>query len=829
LNVIGSVVSHDKASRSSGGLLIGCGITLQYLPIVAMKTGRLQYFGFGLGTAAVYIASAKAGLTLAFVAEQVTVVWPPTGIALCAVLLFGYRIWPFIAAGAFIANITTDAPVITSLGITAGNTLEALAGAWLLTRLVRFRPSLDRLRDVFGLLLLGAGISTIVSATIGVVSLCITKLQPWDRFGSLWFVWYLGDAMGDVLVAPLVLTLVATASRRRIQSRGLAEFGLLAGLFSLVDIFIFTRSSYPPPVYAVFPLIIWSALRFGSGGAAIGNFITAVVAVLGTVQGLGPFTAGGTNENLIALHLFMSVAATTGLIMAVSQTEREDAVALVHRGEQRYKSLVLASSQVVWSTNGPGEVVEDLPTWRAFTGQTMEEMMGRGWMRMLHPDDIQRVGEVWERSLATRTPHEIEFRVMSIGGTYRNVLGRAVPLLAPDGDIREWVGALTDITDAKRAEKELQEANRRKDEFLAMLAHELRNPLAPVRNAVEIIRSPKADAATIAWACEVTERQVQHMSQLLDDLLDVARITHGNIQLSTQPADLTALVRRSLEASRIVLEKRQLRLETDFVSGPVPVSADVTRIEQVISNLISNAAKFTPGGGLVQVFVERDSDRAVLRVKDTGSGIAPELLPRIFDLFTQGDRSLARSEGGLGIGLTLVQNLVRMHGGSVTVKSGGADLGSEFTVRLPLLPISLPDRSLAGVRSAPAARSQRALVVEDNPDSAETLAAMIRIIGHEAHIALDGMTALAEFGRLNPSIVLLDIGLPGIDGYEVARRLRATQNGRPLRIIALTGYGSDADRERAKAAGFDHHLVKPVDFSVLEQLLNDAPLQYLDA
>ena len=335
-----------------------------------MRTGRPQFVALGLATSLVYIASAKMGLSLAFVAEQVTVVWPPTGIALSALLIFGFRIWPFIAAGAFIANITNNTPALTSLGIAAGNTLEAIAGAYLLTRLVGFRPSLDRFRDVFGLIFLAAGISTIISATIGVLTLCVTGVQQWSQFGSLWFVWYLGDAMGDLVVAPVVLTLSAAPSRDHARSRSSLELVVVFSSLVVASLFVFAGSRYHPPDYAVFPFFIWAALRFGSGGTAFSIFITSTIAVLGTVQGSGPFASGGTNENLIALQLFMSVAAATGLIIAVSQMERERAVTSLHGSEQRYRSLVLASTQVVWTTNAAGDIVEDLPTWRAFTGQT---------------------------------------------------------------------------------------------------------------------------------------------------------------------------------------------------------------------------------------------------------------------------------------------------------------------------------------------------------------------------------------------------------------------------------------------------------------------------
>lgn len=790
-----------------------------------MKATRFQYAGLGLLTAAVYIASAKMGLTLAFVAEQVTVVWPPTGIALSAVLILGQRIWPAIWIGAFIANITTNAPVITSMGIATGNTLEAVVGAILLNKLVGFRPSLHRFRDIFGLIVLAAGISTMVSATIGVISLCLIGIQPWTRFGSLWGVWFLGDAMGDVIVAPLVLTLVATESRERLRRRGFVELGAFVILLGIIDVVIFSGRSplgptYNTAAYAAFPLIIWAALRFGSAGSALGTFVTATIAVLSTVAGHGPFVSGGAGENLISVQLFMFVAAATGLIMAAANTERDEAERRLNQGERRYKSLVLASAQVVWSTSAEGAVIEDLPTWRAFTGQTKEEMMGRGWMKKLHPDDLQQVGETWERSLATRTSHENEFRVMAADGTYRNVFARAVPVLAPDGNIREWVGTLTDITEKKRAEREMQEANRRKDEFLAMLAHELRNPLAPIRNAVEIIRTSKNDTARIDWTCDVMERQVHHMSRLLDDLLDVSRITRGEIQLYKQTTDLNILLRRSLDTARTIIEKKELRLATEYAPGAVPISADITRLEQVITNLLNNAVKFTPAGGTIWVSVEHERDTAVLKVRDNGRGISPALLPHVFELFTQGDRSLARSEGGMGIGLTLVQNLVRMHGGTVEARSAGLGLGSEFTVRLPMLPVVPTGISRSAEQRTMPEQRKRVLVVEDNFDSAETLAAMLQIMGHEVHVAHDGQSGLTEFLRVKPSVVLLDIGLPGISGYEVAEKLRAQPANQSLSIIALTGYGSDSDRDRAKAAGFDHHLVKPVDFNVLEKLIS---------
>jgi two-component system CheB/CheR fusion protein len=799
-----------------------------------MKKHHAQYGLLVLATAVVYLAGAKMGLKLAFVAEQITVVWPATGIALSAVLIFGYRIWPAIALGAFVANITTDTPAITALGIATGNTLEALLGAYLLNRFVRFRPSLERFRDYFGLIFFGAIVSTTVSATIGVVSLCISGMQSWARFASLWGNWLVGDAMAAAIVAPVLLTLSAAESRGRIRQRGLVEFAGLITLLVAVALYVFGTPSYVkghyyPPYYSIFLVLIWAALRFGTCATAISGLITATIAVLGSIRGLGPFIGDGTNENLISLEVFMFVASGTGMMMAISATQRNAAKDASQRSEDRYRSLVLASSQVVWTTNATGDVIDDLPTWRAFTGQTKEEMRGRGWAQKLHPDDIQRVREEWERSLATGTPHEIEFRIQAIDGSYRYVLGRAVPILERDGSIREWVGMLADITERKAVERELQEANRKKDEFLAMLAHELRNPLAPIRNAIQVLRlkgSPEPDP-DLRGARDVIHRQLQHLTRLVDDLLDASRITQGKITLQKEPVELERIVNRAVETSLPLIEEGRHQLTVSLPPQPVHLMGDPTRLSQVLSNLLNNAAKYTDAGGRIWLSAIREKDEAVVRVRDSGVGIPVEELPRVFDLFTQAYRSLDRSQGGLGIGLTLVRNLVEMHGGRVEAQSEGPGKGSEFIVRLPALPgepqaleVALDSRQ----HRAPGT-TLRVLVVDDNFDSAETLTFLLKFEGHDVRTAHAGDTALEEASVFLPHVVVLDIGLPKLNGYEVARRLREQPETKKSFLIALTGYGQEEDRQRSIAAGFDYHLVKPVDPDNLQSLISSLNLR----
>jgi signal transduction histidine kinase len=372
------------------------------------------------------------------------------------------------------------------------------------------------------------------------------------------------------------------------------------------------------------------------------------------------------------------------------------------------------------------------------------------------------------------------------------------------------------------ANQMLAESDRRKDEFLAMLAHELRNPLAPIRNAVELMRLRGADEPDLQWARDIIERQVQHMTRLVNDLLEVSRITRGKVVLQKEVLNVAAVMGRAAETSRPHIEVRRQNLTVSFPPEPAFLEGDMTRLAQILGNLLNNAAKFTPEEGQVQLSARVEGAEIVFRVRDTGIGIAPEMLRRVFDLFVQVDNSLDRSQGGLGIGLTLVRSLVELHGGSVQVFSDGPGSGSEFVVRLPALANPLPDAaggnlSMSGDRGPP---QRRILVVDDNVDSAESLAMVLRVTGHQVRTAHDGAEALEVAAQFAPEIVLLDIGLPKMNGYEVARVLRSRYPDRDILIVALTGYGQEEDRRRSREAGFDHHLVKPVQPAVLKPLLS---------
>jgi CheY-like chemotaxis protein len=379
---------------------------------------------------------------------------------------------------------------------------------------------------------------------------------------------------------------------------------------------------------------------------------------------------------------------------------------------------------------------------------------------------------------------------------------------------------LRDLTQRKQAEQALREADRRKDEFLATLAHELRNPLAPVRNAVELLRASGPAAPELEWARDVIDRQLRQMTRLIDDLMDVSRISRGKIELQRERVELAKVVHGAVETSRPLVEQMGHELTVTLPPEPIFLDGDVTRLAQVFLNLLNNAAKYTEPGGRIDLRAERQGGEVVVTVRDNGIGIPAAALPTIFEMFAQVEGASSRSQGGLGIGLTLVKRLVEMHGGSVTADSEGPGKGSTFTVRLPIgaeWPHT-PDDPEDEERISPISKL-RILVVDDNQDAAASLAMLLRLTGNEVRTAHDGEEAVRAAGEFRPRVVLLDIGLPKMTGYEVARIIRQQPGGKDMTLIAVTGWGQEEDRRKASEAGFDRHMVKPVDPKELLELL----------
>jgi PAS domain S-box-containing protein len=494
----------------------------------------------------------------------------------------------------------------------------------------------------------------------------------------------------------------------------------------------------------------------------------------------------------------------------------------LRESEEQFRTIADAMPQMVWSTLPDGYHDYYNHQWYEFTGMAQGSTDGEAWNGMFHPEDQPRAWEVWRHSLATGEKYEIEYRLRHRSGEYRWVLGRALPVRNEQGEIVRWMGTCTDIHEQKRARDELLASNRRKDDFLAMLAHELRNPLAPISTAAQLLKAAPANPATVARSAEIIARQVRHMTDLVDDLLDVSRVTRGLVELERRPVELKGVLGNAIEQVRPLIEARGHHLTTRMPSGDVHVLGDRTRLVQVVSNLLNNAAKYTPPNGALSMSMAVGEDVRV-QVTDTGMGIEAQLMPHVFDLFTQGERTPDRAQGGLGLGLALVKSLVELHGGRVTAESPGPGAGSTFTVTLPLLQVEAVKAPQGSPRSElqPAARALRVMIVDDNEDAAETLGMLLESLGHHVRVLHDSAQALAAVKDATFDVFILDIGLPGMDGYTLARHLRSHAPASSAKFLALTGYGSAADKHRGDDAGFDHYLVKPADIGALARLLNE--------
>ncbi|HWP65989.1 MAG TPA: MASE1 domain-containing protein [Candidatus Limnocylindria bacterium] len=787
--------------------------------------------------AAVYFAAAKLGLSFAFTVPQVSPVWPSTGLAIAALVLGGRRLWPGVAAGAFAANWTTHEPALTALAIAAGNTLEALLAVTLLRR-TSFRAALDRLRDVLALIA-AAAFAPVVSATVGVTSLCLGGVHPWAAFAPLWSLWWIGDAVGALVTAPLVLTWLAPRPAGPLPAERLAESGALLGTLVVVSVTAFMSApglagrGYPLH-YAVFPLVVYAALRLGQRGASLAVFTTSAIAISGTVNGWGPLAAGTPTERVVVLLFFLSVVAATALLLAAATMERDAAerrralgFERLEEGEQRLRLALEAGRMGVWDWDIATDRVRWSDNLPAIFGVDPADFpkQASGLLRFIHPDDRARV-EHSVREALERGSFEFEFRTPGRDGKERRIATTGTMFRGADGRPARMLGVNMDVTGHRRLEAELTqraadlaEADRRKDVFLAMLAHELRGPLAPISNALQVLRASPANADR---ALAIAERQMRQLVRLVDDLLDVSRITRGKITLVRERVALHEAVSRALETTRAPIDAARQRLAVSLPAEPIWLDADPARLEQILGNLLANAAKYTPEGGAIELAAERQDGQVVIRVRDTGPGVPDELRPRIFDLFVQGDTSLERTRGGLGVGLTIVRQLVELHGGTIEARTPESGSGGEFVVTLP---VAEPPAAAASAETETrgAANGRRSVViVEDNADAAESLACMLEIWGHRVRITADGQSALAEVESGAADVVLSDLGLPGMTGYELARRIRAHPRGQRVLLIAVSGYGQADDRARALAAGFDHHLVKPPDLSHLAELLTAA-------
>jgi len=440
---------------------------------------------------------------------------------------------------------------------------------------------------------------------------------------------------------------------------------------------------------------------------------------------------------------------------------------------------------------------------------------------LVHPDDREGFVRGRLQAIADHRPFVHEFRAIRPDGRIAWISHRGRAEYDASGRAVRSFGVSLDITDRKLAEQALKDADRRKDSFIATLAHELRNPLAPIRNAVQLLRKGGSDDPQVAWCRDVIDRQVTQMARLLEDLLDVSRLTRGQFALRRERLALAVVIEHALEIAQPRIDEYRHSLTVRLPAGPLPIDGDMTRLAQVFSNLLINAAKYTPAEGRLGLVAEVVGTEVEVRVSDSGIGISAEQMPHLFEMFTRGDSLPHAAQGGMGIGLSLARGLVEMHGGRIAAQSGGLGLGSEFVVRLPLASSTADaaPTAEAGNGSGEPAACLRVLVADDLRDSADSLGLLIELMGHRVEVAYDGEAALHAAERLRPDVVLLDLGMPKLDGFEVCRGIRGLPWGAPVCLIAQSGWGQEEDRRRTAEAGFDHHVVKPIDPEALEALL----------
>ena len=480
--------------------------------------------------------------------------------------------------------------------------------------------------------------------------------------------------------------------------------------------------------------------------------------------------------------------------------------------------LIDALPHMVWSARANGEVDYHNDQWCRYTGLSPESSVGNGWRQTVHPDDLEAMHTAWNHSVNSGDPLEIEVRQRRFDGEYRWFLVRAHPHCDKKGQIVRWLGTCTEIHSQKEAESELREAAHRKDEFLAMLGHELRNPLSPIVTALDLIKF-RGQNDPFMREHAIIERQVRHLAALVNDMLDISRITQGKVRLKVRSIEISEVLDRSIELASPLLEERRHTLDVDVPRRGMMLRGDLNRLAQVFTNLLTNAAKFTAPGGRIVVTSELDEHDILICVRDNGRGISPDRLTTIFEPFEQGaSQAPDRAEGGIGLGLAIVKSLVELHSGTVEVRSSQGQ-GSEFWIRLPGLEAGLDSDSDCYVAIDDATPRERILVVDDNHDAAVTLAEYLGVVGYHVAVAHDGPTALDKAKTFLPTICLLDIGLPVMDGYELAKRLREIPGLEDVRLVAITGYGQAKDREKARQAGFNEHMVKPVDLGELLRVL----------
>jgi PAS domain S-box-containing protein len=674
-----------------------------------MKRSTLATIGLCLFVAVVYFVGAELGLSLASLHENVTPVWPPTGIAIASVLIFGPRVLPGVFLGALAANLPTSLPIPFAFGIAVGNTLEALVAWFLLRRSKRWRNSFDTVGEVLTFVVYAAVLATLVSATIGSLSLCFGDPTQWNDFTSLWLTWWMGDGFGALIFAPLMLS---WSSSRRIPREDVPEIASLFVLLLIVSLIVFA-GWFPGPVktyplaYLCLPCLLWAALRFDQRIVTSAIVLITVVAIWGARHGHGPFMQQSRNVTLLLLISFVGTSSLMTLLVAAITSERRKLGSELELHRRRVEDIVQHVPGVVWEAWGKPDAANQRID---FVSSHVEKMLGYSaeewlstpnfWLTVVHPDDRERAAAEATAIYMSGKGGSSRFRWMHKDGHEVWVEAQSIVVCDENGPIG-MRGVTLDITAAVKAEieraelleresharQQAEEASRLKEEFLATVSHELRTPLNAVVGWSRLLRSGQLDADGTAHAVEVIERNAAAQRQIIEDLLDVSRIITGKLRINTQPVDLLLIIHAAIDAVRPAAEAKEITISTRIEAPDSIVRADSERLQQVLWNLLANAVKFTPAGGTVDLYLEQHGSLAEIRIEDSGPGVPAEFLPRIFERFSQADGSSTRKHGGLGLGLAIVRHLVELHGGTVSAanREGG---GAVLTVRLPVVMMS---------------------------------------------------------------------------------------------------------------------------------------------
>src|SRR5215469_12240420 len=652
----------------------------------------------------IYFVVGKFGLMLASLHASASPVWPCAGIALAAILVLGYRVWPGIFVGAFLVNLTNAGDFTTTLAIATGNTLEALTGAWLVIRFARGKNFCDRPQDVFKFALVTAT-SSIISPSFGVTSLALAGFADWTHYGAIWLTWWLGDVTGDLVFTPLVVLWIV-GSRRGWRQKEATEVGVLFLLLVLLSSVVFggwlqISSQNYPITFICGPIVIWMAFRFRPLETANGIFILSVIAVWGTLHGFGPFVRETENQSLVALQLWVAVLTITAMALSAGMAERRR----VEEELQQQKSIVEA-------------------------------------------------------------------------------------------------------------------ANRTKDHFLAMLSHELRTPLTPVISALESLETELTQTEDTRASLAMIRRNIELETQLIDDLLDFTRISRDKMQLRFVPVDAHQAVSNVVDICRAEARFKKLQVHLNLRANSCHVTADAAKFQQIIWNLLKNAIKFTPEGGDITISSDNPLDTVFsVSIRDTGIGMEPEVMQRIFEPFEQGNRSFEHRFGGLGLGLTISKSLAQAHGGTLTAQSDGSNHGSTFTLSMQ----ALPQGEVAAVASKTVTdfvrQALKILLVDDHHDTCVALEKLLVRRGHLVAVTHDVCSAMEAAVCNKFDLLISDIALPDGTGMELMTQLRAISE---VPGIAISGFGNNGDIERSLEAGFSEHLIKPIKLDKLEAAIERA-------